>query len=93
MKNKWGRRIGVFALAAISSALMFSTKGITAKAENQKWSMGIPEVFKRLRHHMMAIISWRFGEHRAVRHKAIINGWHTEEEEDSHWGCKPESRR
>ena len=29
MKNKWGRRIGVFALAAISSALMFSTNAMT----------------------------------------------------------------
>ena len=40
MKNKWGRHIGVFALAAISSALMFSSKGITARAENQKWEYG-----------------------------------------------------
>lgn len=38
MKNKWGRRIGVFALAAISSALMFSSKGITAKAaDDVEW--------------------------------------------------------
>lgn len=38
MKNKWGRRIGVFALAAISSALMFSSKGITSKAaDDVEW--------------------------------------------------------
>ena len=38
MKNKWGRHIGVFALAAISSALMFSSKGITAKAaDDVEW--------------------------------------------------------
>lgn len=40
MKNKWGRRIGVFALAAISSALMFSTNAITAKAEDTEWNYG-----------------------------------------------------
>lgn len=40
MKNKWGRRIGVFALAAISSALMFSTNGITARAEDTEWNYG-----------------------------------------------------
>ena len=38
MKNKWGRRIGVFALAAISSALMFSTNAITAKAADNEWT-------------------------------------------------------
>lgn len=38
MKNKWGRRIGVFALAAISSALMFSSKGITVKAADNEWT-------------------------------------------------------
>lgn len=38
MKNKWGRRIGVFALAAISSALMFSTNAITAKAAYNEWT-------------------------------------------------------
>ena len=38
MKNKWGRCIGVFALAAISSALMFSTNAITAKAADNEWT-------------------------------------------------------
>ena len=38
MKNIWGRRIGVFALAAISSALMFSTNAITAKAADNEWT-------------------------------------------------------
>ena len=38
MKNKWEKRIGVFALAAISSALMFSTNAITAKAADNEWT-------------------------------------------------------
>ena len=40
MKNKWEKRIGVFALAAISSALMFSTNAITAKAAANEWTYG-----------------------------------------------------
>ena len=37
MKNKWGRRIGVFALAAISSICTINRNSLAVSAANRTW--------------------------------------------------------
>lgn len=43
MKNKWGRRIGIFALASIASVCTININGIAASAANNTWQFNYIE--------------------------------------------------